>query len=553
MRLRHRLRVTASVLALAALATAASAVATQQPGPSVQITSEPPKLSNSANATFTFTSQSANVTFECSIDEAPGAACPTPYTTPTLANGSHTFTVTAIGSGGRGDPASYTWTVDTTPPTVTITPTPGLPPVTNTTSANFGFSSDKSGTTFQCALDAAALADCTSPAPYTGLADGSHTFHLQATDPAGNTTTGSYTWTVETTPPQTTITSTPPSAARGDATFSFTSDKTDVTFTCWLDGVPTSPCPPPVSYHGLADGVHMFQVQATDQATNVGPAAVYSWTVDTTSPDLSISGGPPSASASSTATFVFSSHESDVTFSCSLDGGAYEPCGSPEVYEGLGDGSHAFNVEAVDAAGNVGGPVTYNWIVDTTPPAGVSGLRARVSYRQTTLVWKLPTDADFDHVSVFEHAPRGTKAVVAYTGKATSYKVTLDNSRTYRYDVVSYDSLGNSSGPVTVSIPPDALLLTPRDGAAVGRSPAFEWTPAPGARFYNIQLYRNGKKILSTWPRSSYLRLASHWLYAGHERHLARGRYQWYVWPAFGVGRSAHYGAVLGISSFRVG
>jgi hypothetical protein len=131
--------------------------------------------------------------------------------------------------------------------------------------------------------------------------------------------------------------------------------------------------------------------------------------------------------------------------------------------------------------------------------------------------------------------------------------VTLDNSRTYRYDVVSYDSLGNSSGPVTVSIPPDALLLTPRDGAAVGRSPAFEWTPAPGARFYNIQLYRNGKKILSTWPRSSYLRLASHWLYAGHERHLARGRYQWYVWPAFGVGRSAYYGAVLGISSFRVG
>jgi hypothetical protein len=549
MRLRHRLRVTASLLALAALATAASAVATQQPGPSVQITSKPPKLSNSATATFTFTSQ-ANA-FECSIDGAAGAACTSPYTTPTLADGSHTFTVTAIGTEGRGDPASYTWTVDTTPPQLKITPS--VPPVTNSTSASFDFSSDKSGTTFQCALDAAALADCPSPAVYSGLAEGSHTFHLQATDPAGNTTTGSYTWAVETTPPQTTITSTPPSAARGDAAFSFTSDKADVTFTCWLDGVPTSPCPSPVSYSGLADGVHTFQVQATDQATNVGPAAVYSWTVDTTPPDLNISGGPPGASASTTATFAFSSHESDVTFSCSLDGGAYGPCGSPEVYEGLGDGSHAFNVEGVDAAGNLSGPVAYHWIVDTTPPAGVSGLRARVGYRQTTLVWKLPTDTDFDHVSVFEHAPRSTKTVEAYAGRATSYKVvTLDNSRTYRYDVVSYDSLGNSSGPVTVSIPPDALLLSPRDGAAVGRSPAFEWTPAPGARFYNIQLYRNGKKILSTWPRSSYLRLASHWLYAGRKRHLARGRYQWYVWPAFGVGRSAHYGAVLGISSFRV-
>src|SRR5205823_3785146 len=110
-------------------------------------------------------------------------------------------------------PASYTWTVDTTPPDTTIT---AAPPATSTSSRDrFSFTSTKAGSSFACQLDASAFAACTSPQSYSGLADGSHTFQVRATDPAGNTdpTPASYTWTVDTTPPDTTITAAPPATS----------------------------------------------------------------------------------------------------------------------------------------------------------------------------------------------------------------------------------------------------------------------------------------------------------------------------------------------------
>ena len=52
---------------------------------------------------------------------------------------------------------------------------------------------------------------CSSPQPYSSLADGAHTFEVRATDAAGNTdpTPASRTFTVDTTPPKTTIDSGP--------------------------------------------------------------------------------------------------------------------------------------------------------------------------------------------------------------------------------------------------------------------------------------------------------------------------------------------------------
>jgi hypothetical protein len=75
--------------------------------------------------------------------------------------------------------------VDTTPPPApSIAESPS--PVTIGGDAQFAFSSTESGASFVCALDSAPLAPCTSPAEYTGLADGDHTFQVRARDAAGN-------------------------------------------------------------------------------------------------------------------------------------------------------------------------------------------------------------------------------------------------------------------------------------------------------------------------------------------------------------------------------
>ena len=75
-------------------------------------------------------------------------------------------------------------TRDTTAPQTTITAGPAAS--TTSTSASFTFTSSESGS-FECALDAASFAACTSPKSYTGLAIGGHTFKVRARDGAGNT------------------------------------------------------------------------------------------------------------------------------------------------------------------------------------------------------------------------------------------------------------------------------------------------------------------------------------------------------------------------------
>jgi len=93
-----------------------------------------------------------------------------------------------------------------TAPDTTITGGPSG--TVNTTSASFTFTSTVSGSTFACSLDGAAATACTSPASYTGLADGAHTFTVAATaNGLTDSTPASRGWTVDTTPPTVTGTS----------------------------------------------------------------------------------------------------------------------------------------------------------------------------------------------------------------------------------------------------------------------------------------------------------------------------------------------------------
>ncbi|HXF61439.1 MAG TPA: hypothetical protein VNK95_07470 [Caldilineaceae bacterium] len=88
---------------------------------------------------------------------------------------------------------------DTSAPETTIDSGPELS--TTSTDAAFTFSANEPGSTFECSLDGAAFAPCTSPVTLADLGLGAHTFQVRATDPAGNgdDTPASYTWTI--TPP----------------------------------------------------------------------------------------------------------------------------------------------------------------------------------------------------------------------------------------------------------------------------------------------------------------------------------------------------------------
>ena len=167
------------------------------------ITSAPPASTTQTSASFSFASNVASATFQCSLDGSAFTACTSPRAYSALPAGGHTFAVRAIdGSTVDDTPATYSWTIATQPPDTTIT---GMPAASTTsTTASFTFTANAAGATFECSLDGAAFAACTSPRSYTGLAVGTHTFSVRAVNAAGaDPTPATYQWTITTPPPST--------------------------------------------------------------------------------------------------------------------------------------------------------------------------------------------------------------------------------------------------------------------------------------------------------------------------------------------------------------
>ncbi|MCV0404469.1 MAG: DNRLRE domain-containing protein [Chloroflexi bacterium] len=300
-------------------------------------------------------------------------------------------TTGAVLDSGTGNCHGAPGSADTTPPDTTITSGPTNPSVS--ADASFAFTATETGSTFECSLDTAAFTTCTSPQAHTGLADGSHTFQVRATDAAGNQdlTPASTTWIVDTRAPVISA-KTPAANATGVAlntTVTATFDEamaaasvTTSTFTLSTGGsgvpasvaynattrvatlTPSSPLAHLTTYTARLDGL-------TDVAGNALPVTTWTFTTvaDTTPPDTTITSNPSNPSNSANASFSFTATEAGSTFECSLDGAAFTTCTSPQAYSGLADGSHTFQVRAKDAANNTDPtPAQFTWTIDTSAP-----------------------------------------------------------------------------------------------------------------------------------------------------------------------------------------
>ena len=259
--------------------------------PSLQLTATPANPSNSAAAEFAFTGSDVDsppVTFTCKLDGGAAVPCTSPYDVSGLAQGTHAVTVTAVDAANNSTPANYQWLVDTTAPTVQLIATPANP--TSSSAAMFAFTGGDAlspPVSFSCQLDAAAAAPCASPSNVSGLADGSHTFTVTATDGAGNAAHASYPWVVDTTAPTVQFTGMPGNPSNsGAAAFTFTgadAGSGGVTYSCQLDAAASVACGSPYNVTGLTDGTHTFAVTATDAAGN-SAGATHQWAVDMTAP-----------------------------------------------------------------------------------------------------------------------------------------------------------------------------------------------------------------------------------------------------------------------------
>jgi hypothetical protein len=117
-----------------------------------------------------------------------------------------------------------------------------------------------------------------------------------------------------------------------------------------------------------ADGSYTVKARAIDGATNTNTAQV-TFNVDVTAPNTAIDAAPAATTTSRDADFQFSSPDPTADFQCRLDAEAFSDCSSPKSYEGLADGTHTFQVRAVDPAGNSDAtPAGHTWTIDTAVP-----------------------------------------------------------------------------------------------------------------------------------------------------------------------------------------
>ncbi len=253
-------------------------------------------------------------------------------------------------------------------------------------------------TTLNVLIDGASFVVCTSPIQFSNLADGSHTLEVRAEDKAGNEgpTPTAFIWTINTTPPNTTINSVT-DGNKNTVTNNSNSKSNIVTiafsaidavanvdhFECSIDNSGFADCTSPFRIPNLlSDGPHTIKVRAVDNSGHGDPSpALYTWTVDTSAPTTNITSAtdgnknPISADGGTSSTamiFTFSGNDTGVGldhFECSIDGASFTTCASPNQLNDLGNGAHKLLVRAVDNVGNQGTtPASFGWNVDATPP-----------------------------------------------------------------------------------------------------------------------------------------------------------------------------------------
>jgi hypothetical protein len=177
--------------------------------PNTVIDAAPALQSNSPNAAFMFHSTATPATFACRIDGAASTACTSPASYSGLVDGTHTFSVAATVNGVTDPtPATYTWTVDTSPPsTPAPTATPASPTSVNVTwpaaSDNVGVSA------YDVTRNGAALTTVagttTSFTDNTAAPNTNYTYAVRARDAAGNQSAFGAAAPVTTPPPPTPV------------------------------------------------------------------------------------------------------------------------------------------------------------------------------------------------------------------------------------------------------------------------------------------------------------------------------------------------------------
>ncbi len=331
----------------------------------------------------------------------------------------------------------------------------------------------------------------------------------------------------------------------------------------------------------VADGVYCYYVQAADLLSTANSPGL-TVIVDTHDPAATIAIPNASAAGVVSGTVSISSTSADAASGVATSVqhiGATGACPSGPVMgstwdtTGVGNGLYDVCNVVADNAGHVV-VATITVTVANAPPAPpavppvaraadkkapgapkkltatLALTKAGAKTARVTLRWVKPTARDLDHVIVvlnLAHAPKNpTDGTLMYSGLGDSAVLRLRSGRSGYVAVFAYDQSDNVSKPARKRISAASpVALLPLKGAVVDAAPHLTWTAKKDSAYYNVQIFRNGQRVLIAWPsRASY---------NVPKGKLASGTYVWFVWPAVkSGGASPKFADLIGRSTFVV-
>ncbi|UJG44426.1 MAG: caspase family protein [Candidatus Heimdallarchaeum endolithica] len=427
-------------------------------------------------------------------------------------NGYIYFTIDADRTADRGTyylSVSKSGAADTTPPTVSITdPADGATVYSADVTVSWTGSDNVGIDHYNVRIDSGSWTNVGTATShtFTGLSDGSHTVDVNAYDAAGNVGSDSVTFTVDTSAPPTEYTFTGSLSAGQDSTqhtFNVPSNTikievqlqmpsgADYDLSLWdSNGARTG---------GWTNSDHSTKTNiansdysgysANPEWINVDPPTVfgtwktgcyaysgsgtYTITVtltlsgpDTAAPTVTITAptdGSTVNSADVTVTWTGSDNVGIDHYEVRIDSGSWTNVGTAtsHTFTGLSDGSHTVDVNAYDAAGNVGSDSVTFTVDTTTNPVekwavivGISDYKAisDLSYCDedaTDWYYQLTSSQmSYDHVTVLGDGHSSNYP--QYDGYATEYNVkqALNNmvNSADSNDIIAFISSGHGSG-----------------------------------------------------------------------------------------------------------
>jgi len=539
---------------------------------------------SSKDAQIGFTHAEPNLTFLCSLDGAAEEQCTSPKTYSGLTEEGHTFAVRARDAAGNvGAAASRSWTVDTTAPALSLV-SPSHGTFTNDTTPQFSgtggtATGDLSGVDVEVrqgnatggqpfreltATVNASGAWSVTVTPALPLPEGTYNVLAGQSDDVGNSSASArHTFTVDLSVPSVALSAPANGTVMrvGTPRLSGTSDQAAIELDVFagsppagnpvrsldlpvVDGSWTTMLAP-----ALPDGVYTTVARATNAAGTTSTSNARSFVVDNVPP--AFTSVPENLTLEQTAR-AGEVVAYTVTAEDGLDPSPQVVC-SPETGSSFPRGATDVECTVTDWSGfSVEAGFTVR-VANTIAPVPVASFAARPGNRVVRLSWSRPTDWDYQRV-VVRRAVRGKGnwKVLLRSRTARSFADrTVRNDRQYVYRVTSVDLAGNVS-PVAAAPARPSAFLAPAWGEPVLAPPLLRWAKVRGARYYNVQLWRGGRKILSRWPAANRYKLGAAWRFQGRRYTLKPGLYIAHVWPGFGPKARGRYGPRIGWTKFVV-